>query len=204
MPEPDALAQGMPDVFVAALVEQLRAQAGVRLCRHPDARRGRGASQARRSHLDRAQFQTRSSVKREACLFFVKQEFLRIQGEPMLGPAMHGTLAHAGETAARLFQDGCRILDQDACLWRKVVEEGAETGMEDGSERLAAEKILASFDLLQQVAGFARWVGGLVGCGQQARPHIGSRSSHGFPHRVERHSVDGPQGALGGGVVQAD
>ena len=83
----------------------------------------------------------------------------------MLGPAVQSTLAHAGKTAARLLQQCRRILDHHARLRRKVVEERAETGMEDGSQRLAAEEILASFDLLQQVAGLARWVGGLVSGG---------------------------------------
>ena len=165
---------------------------------------GRPIVGAGRRHFDRAQFQARPSGKREARLFLVEQELLRVEGEPMLGPAMQGTLAHAGETAARFFQQGRRILDHHPGLRRKVVEERAETGMKDGSERLAAEEILAAFDLLQQVAGLARRVGGLVGCGQQARPGIGTCGSHGLPHRVERHSVDGPQAALGGGVVQAE
>ncbi len=75
--------------------------------------------------------------------------------------------------------------------------------MEDGNQRLTAEEILASIDLLQQVAGLARRVGGLVSGGQQTRPHISAGGDHSLPHRVERHSVNGPQGALGGSVVQA-
>jgi len=75
--------------------------------------------------------------------------------------------------------------------------------MEDGNQRLTAEEILASFDLLQQVAGLARRVGGLVSGGQQTRPHIGTGSDHGLPYRVECHSIDGPQAALGGSVEQA-
>ena len=47
----------MTEILVAALVEQLGAQAGVRLGGHPDPRRGRHIGQARRRHLDRAQFQ---------------------------------------------------------------------------------------------------------------------------------------------------
>ncbi len=101
---------------------------------------GRPIGRAWRRHLDPAQFQARPSGKRKACLFLVEQELLRIEGESMLGPAMQGTLAHAGETAPRLFQQGRRILDHHPCPRRKVVEERAETGMKDGSERLRCRK----------------------------------------------------------------
>ena len=203
MPEPNAFAQGVPDVFITAFMEQLGAQAGVGLRRHPDARRGRpvvGAGDV----ISTARNSTRGQAgKREARLFLVEEELLRVEGEAVLGPAVQGTLAHAGKTAARLFQQRRRILDHHARLRRKVVEEGSETGMKDGNQRLTAEEILALFDLLQQVAGLARRVGGLVGGGQQTRPHIRAGGDHSLPHRVERHSVNGPQAALGGGVVQA-
>ena len=149
LPESDAFAQGMPEIFVAALVQQLGAQAGVGLRRHPDARCGRPVGSRGGRHLHRAQFQARPSGKREACLFLVEQELLRIKGEPMLGPAMQGALAHAGETAPRLFQDSHRILNHHVGLRRKVVEERAKAGMKDGNQRLAAEEILAALDLLK-------------------------------------------------------
>ena len=193
----------MPNVFITAFMEQLGAQAGVGLRRHPDARRRRPVVGAGRRHLHCAQFHARPGPQREARLFLVEEELLCVESEAVLGPAVQGTLAHAGKTAARLLQQRRRILDHHARLRRKVVEEGSETGMEDGNQRLTAEEILASFDLLQQVAGLARRVGGLVSGGQQTRPHIRAGGDHSLPHRVERHSVNGPQAALGGGVVQA-